>query len=404
MKKILLTVMAVLLTAGAMAQNAERTMRADGINNLSEMQTSIRTAPFTPTASLTKLSTMKKAAPGVKKAAPSGEKKVYYLDFGVYANGYTELAEYLIDKYHFESDIYVDGNKMYIPIMMLTSILDPQTWVEGTISADGTTVTIPTQQSIGSAQAGTQTVDLCLGKLNPTNGEIVDDPITLTIDKASGIMMTEDYLAVTDKEKTRYFSYCMNLAYAPESFFPAATTHTYTATNYEGEAVNTTVDIVEMSMEGSKMCYIKNLIPYYENQWLAGAYDEQGNINIPLQGISDDMFTAPLKGQQVSIGDPVILKHDAAAKAYKSETGVSLGAFILVNQSQVQFADVYSNIVISETSAGINNAVTGDEGKEVVSSELFDLSGRRVSDTQNGVLIKVTKYADGSSNATKIIK
>lgn len=45
-----------------------------------------------------------------------------------------------------------------------------------------------------------------------------------------------------------------------------------------------------------------------------------------------------------------------------------------------------------------------NSNKDVVATEYFDLSGRRISNAAQGVSIMVSKYADGTSKAIKIMK
>ncbi len=58
-------------------------------------------------------------------------------------------------------------------------------------------------------------------------------------------------------------------------------------------------------------------------------------------------------------------------------------------------------MTISGLSADISD-VKAD--RKIVGTEYFDLSGRRVSDAYKGLIIRVTRYADGTSSAEKIMK
>lgn len=63
---------------------------------------------------------------------------------------------------------------------------------------------------------------------------------------------------------------------------------------------------------------------------------------------------------------------------------------------------MYNEIFIDvPISTNIENIVTD---KAVVSTEYYDLSGRRVDAAAKGVTIRVEKYADGTSKAVKTIK
>lgn len=64
----------------------------------------------------------------------------------------------------------------------------------------------------------------------------------------------------------------------------------------------------------------------------------------------------------------------------------------------------YSNLKLgAPVSSGISNTVTNDV-KDAVSTQYFDLSGRRINGAEKGVNIKVMKFADGTSKAVKVMK
>lgn len=69
------------------------------------------------------------------------------------------------------------------------------------------------------------------------------------------------------------------------------------------------------------------------------------------------------------------------------------------------FTTTHSDSRIAKTgTSSIQNTVTNDESKEVVSTEYFDLSGRRINNIQKGAGIMVMKYIDGTSKAVKVVK
>ena len=53
--------------------------------------------------------------------------------------------------------------------------------------------------------------------------------------------------------------------------------------------------------------------------------------------------------------------------------------------------------------AGVESVEAGAES-EVVATEYYDLSGRRMTEAVSGVGIMVKKYADGTRKATKVMR
>ena len=72
------------------------------------------------------------------------------------------------------------------------------------------------------------------------------------------------------------------------------------------------------------------------------------------------------------------------------------------NTYSVGYSTSYNNLKIKATTTGISSV--GNSDADVVSTEYYDLSGRRVSDAQKGLYIKVMKYADGTTKSVKTVK
>ena len=54
------------------------------------------------------------------------------------------------------------------------------------------------------------------------------------------------------------------------------------------------------------------------------------------------------------------------------------------------------------TTTGINKVESSDA--DVVSTQYFDISGRRINSAQKGINVKVMKYSDGTTKTVKVIK
>lgn len=396
MKKILLTVMAVMLTAGAMAQNTVQT--------LGKLEaTAFRSATPVKAMQAKKLPAMKagEARPAAK-AAPQGTEKVYYLDYVDYLYNLGTTP-----RYHVSANIvFGDNNKVYLQNMIYTSMIEG-VWIEGTLSADGSEISIANEQLLADIQG--QKLYLCKMLIDDATGQVSADKaneVKLSYDKATGIITTKDesILGVFDEGYSGFYTLLQGMTYIPGELFPAATEHDYTCTYESQQGLDTYNGKVKM-INIEDICYINGLMPDYPDSWVAAQATADG-ITIPsYQAIFDDTGMAFITAADGQIAQEYTLTLDNATDSYKSESGYALVDLFASQDGGLGYSVMHSDISLKKTgTAGIGNAVTGDEGKEVVKSELFDLSGRRVSDTQKGVVIKVTKYADGSSNTTKIIK
>lgn len=394
MKKILLTVMAVLLTAGAMAQNAGQALGRLDASSLNST-VPVKAMP------VKKLSAMKadvfKAA---AKAAPQGTEKEYFLDYMDYLYNLGSAPRY----HRATKVVFADNNKVYFQNMIFTSLIEGA-WIEGNMSADGSTITIPNKQFL--ADMNGQKLYLCKMLIDGNNNVSADqnNEVTLTYDKTTEAIICKegDILGVFNETYDGFYTFCQSLTYVPAGLFPAATEHDYSCV-YEGENRQNYSGKVKM-ITIEDMCYINGMMPDYPEAWLTATVTDGGITLESFQTVDDDIAMAFITVSGGNIAETYTLALDNASDSYKSESGIGLVNLFATNQGGMGYDILHSDINLKKSgTTGINNAVTGDEGKEVVSSELFDLSGRRVSDTQKGVVIKVTKYADGSSNTTKIIK
>ena len=121
------------------------------------------------------------------------------------------------------------------------------------------------------------------------------------------------------------------------------------------------------------------------------------------QNISEDVAAGfiDFNNNGTIIYDPVEFKYDAVSDTYKMSQYSLTDLFI--NQSQsLSYSEKYDNLRIKKTTTGINK-VEGNDA-DVVSTEYFDLSGRRISNAQKGINVKVMKFSDGTTKTVKVIK
>lgn len=112
---------------------------------------------------------------------------------------------------------------------------------------------------------------------------------------------------------------------------------------------------------------------------------------------------AKLSGNQLYDGN-IDFTYDAASDSYVQDSNYDLiDAF--ASQQGIGFSTSHKNSKIAKAgTAGVENVVNDGVNKDVVSTEYFDLSGRRISNIQKGAGIMVMKYADGTSKAVKVVK
>lgn len=178
--------------------------------------------------------------------------------------------------------------------------------------------------------------------------------------------------------------------------FPAATTHNYTYDDYYGETQSSTVDIVTLG----DVCYVKSLLPNYPEAWLSG-YFEGSNMVLNSYTICDDDI-AMLFGTETEYIDNATFTYDSATDSYSSESGVDLSDYFYYDADRTYYlSDLCKNMIIKGVATGISSV---ENSNDAVSTEYFDLSGRRINNAAKGISIMVKKYADGTSKAVKVMK
>lgn len=390
MRKILL-IAAVLFSLGSMAQ------RPISFNqNFKKFGNNIKVN--TEMSSMPSEVLNKKAKAPAK--APEGEAKTYYLDFYNYCYGYTIAPEI----HKAINVVYGDNNKVYIQNMMNPSIFD--TYIEGDL--EGNVITIKNGQAIGELQG--KNYVLCNMAVD-SEGQISTDETSdfkLTIDENYGIIASAEdgFIGIVAADNYNYiFTVAGIMQFVPENLFPAADEHEYTY-DYEAYGIpkqtnkKSTVQIINLG----EISYVKGLMPENTPETWMLFENVDGVLTMTLpQNISEDVAAGfiDFNNNGTIIYDPVEFKYDAVSDTYKMSQYSLTDLFI--NQSQsLSYSEKYDNLRIKKTTTGINK-VEGNDA-DVVSTEYFDLSGRRISNAQKGINVKVMKFSDGTTKTVKVIK
>lgn len=393
MRKLLL-IAAVMFSLGSMAQSPLRLAKEFKMaeNNLKKVNNLMR-------VSLPSASTMKKAP---AKAAPEGESRTYYLDFYTSAYGVGTLPEF----HKAVNVVYGADNKVYIQNMMYPSLFD--TYIEGELN--GNTITIPNGQAIGTF-GDTFNMVLCnMAVVEETDGvSFVPDQsseFTLTVDNEYGTITSGEnsFLGIVTDDYQNTLTVGGIMQFVPEDFFPAADEHEYT---YDHEGYDTPIQTVNGTLEVISLgdySYIKGLMPELNPDAWSFAYMENGNLTLSLPQIIDEDMAAvfvDFNNGGLIMTDPIAFTYDAASDCYTMSDYTLVNLFATSSNS-LGYSDSYDNLKIKATTTGINKVESSDA--DVVSTQYFDISGRRINSAQKGINVKVMKYSDGTTKTVKVIK
>ena len=393
MRKLLL-IAAVMFSLGSMAQSPLRLAKEFKMaeNNLKKVNNLMR-------VSLPSASTMKKAP---AKAAPEGESRTYYLDFYTSAYGVGTLPEF----HKAVNVVYGADNKVYIQNMMYPSLFD--TYIEGELN--GNTITIPNGQAIGTF-GDTFNMVLCnMAVVEETDGvSFVPDQsseFTLTVDNEYGTITSGEnsFLGIVTDDYQNTLTVGGIMQFVPEDFFQAADEHEYT---YDHEGYDTPIQTVNGTLEVISLgdySYIKGLMPELNPDAWSFAYMENGNLTLSLPQIIDEDMAAvfvDFNNSGLIMTDPIAFTYDAASDCYTMSDYTLVNLFATSSNS-LGYSDSYDNLKIKATTTGINKVESSDA--DVVSTQYFDISGRRINSAQKGINVKVMKYSDGTTKTVKVIK
>ena len=194
------------------------------------------------------------------------------------------------------------------------------------------------------------------------------------------------------------------MQFVPEDFFQAADEHEYT---YDHEGYDTPIQTVNGTLEVISLgdySYIKGLMPELNPDAWSFAYMENGNLTLSLPQIIDEDMAAvfvDFNNGGLIMTDPIAFAYDAATDSYTMSDYTLVNLFAKSSNS-LGYSDSYDNLKIKATTTGINKVESSDA--DVVSTQYFDISGRRINSAQKGINVKVMKYSDGTTKTVKVIK
>ena len=390
MKKILLFAFAV-LSLNTFAQTPKvKVSTSDKIKTeeVSKLKTAAR-------IELTKAGSANKAK---AKAPASGTTKTYYADYEESITGLTSMMERVHVKYEIT---FGDDGKVYIPNLFLRSVTGEDVYLTGTYDSATNEITLDNNQKIYDLIM----YSLFVSQKNSTTGAPDTEKYKLKLDPQTGIIRSEDMTKfltafLTDGNANETYTDIRAINYYPEDMFPAPETHKYEYTDKNNNRKETTIDIVNMGT----LCYARNLLPTCPNAWIEGYYDGD-DIVFNSYDIGDDDLLM-MFGSYIEMVPSCRFTYDSYDNTYKGEEGINLMDYYYYYGGGLPSTFYTDNscsdmVIYADAATGISSL---ENAKEPVSTEYFDLSGRRINNADKGISIMRMKYADGTTKAVKVMK
>lgn len=343
-----------------------------------------------------------------------------------------------------------DGTKIYLPNMVWPSQFgSTPNYVEGTVN--GNVISIPAGQVVGTMQMNGVTYEFYLAAVDIQKTNLTKkitpsyDPIQLYFDSSVGLITWYNstgtqyngaYIGLFYDYTSGGYTYTNNAAYvASPSYFshtfyadPVTRQMTYRDA-YTGESGSAAV---EHHITNLGLHFMKGILPDYSDVYVLfkDAYEEYDpktgegigdpiGIMTGVQVISDNrvMFASdgtPSWNQTnmrnyscpfiydsttdtyTQLATPTRRLRDLWQETVENEGGSTSEKYI--------YSHDYCDMIIGKAAGSGISGVETSTDKEAVSTEYYDLSGRRISAADKGVSIKVEKYADGTSKAVKVLK
>lgn len=421
MKKLLLAAVALLFAVGVSAQDFN--LRATSA--MKSMPVSTPPSKLISTKNFDALSIVRKAPKTVMKAAemPEGEQHEYFIQRFDAVGGVTDTTGYAFNRVTKETVVYGNDGTVYIPNFLAGSYLDEPGWIEGTLSADKTSITVKQNQVLGSYE-GVNMILVAYGD----DGYLMQGDITFTIDSDYGIIMMQGgglMMGYTYGTMFYYMTQCSSVRMYPtdnRELFAEPVTRKVTAQMISGSNPNPTAvtyDVEDVESNLMRLHYIKGLLSQYPDSWFIAVNNDASETQLSNdlvvygQAIDNDIMAVVYNESNMSAAPDVIVQTQTVFTynpdgSYTMAQGDIIADYGAVGYNQFtgmyEFGNscLYTDIKLgAPTPSGISSVTTD---KEPVATEYYDLSGRRVDAAAKGVTIRVEKYADGTRKAVKTIK
>jgi len=343
-------------------------------------------------------------------AAPEGAKVKYLMtDYEpVYGFLDTDGSDILYPRLRMQELVFADDGKVYVPNMFLAVMLG-DAWLEGTSDAEGNIV-VESGQHVGSISDMGISADFVVSKVNVSTQEQSLDPIVLEKDAASGAYVLPEgdcvgvFVDYMGMQFFQLYSYCTEITYSDASALPVVEEYDYTYADYDGNAGTGKVEMIDIDGE----VIVSGLLPDYPNSLQVIERLDNGDLRAYSNRfvVDDDthMSVMEIASDGFYTVETADFVYDVADGSYSFGDGLGLADFFSNDGVEFGFSVLYSDLgMVPVPGAGVESVEAGAES-EVVATEYYDLSGRRMTEAVSGVGIMVKKYADGTRKATKVMR
>lgn len=304
--------------------------------------------------------------------------------------------------------VFADDGKVYVPNMFLAVMLG-DAWLEGTSDAEGNIV-VESGQHVGSISDMGISADFVVSKVNVSTQEQSLDPIVLEKDAASGAYVLPEgdcvgvFVDYMGMQFFQLYSYCTEITYSDASALPVVEEYDYTYADYDGNAGTGKVEMIDIDGE----VIVSGLLPDYPNSLQVIERLDNGDLRAYSNRfvVDDDthMSVMEIASDGFYTVETADFVYDVADGSYSFGDGLGLADFFSNDGVEFGFSVLYSDLgMVPVPGAGVESVEAGAES-EVVATEYYDLSGRRMTEAVSGVGIMVKKYADGTRKATKVMR
>lgn len=363
------------------------------------------------------------AQPNSSNLVPEADEYIeYYRTEGIYI--YRDLGTGTIYGYSNEGDISVfafHGNKVYMQNTISPSINN--SWIEGTVSEDGTKLTFPTEQYITFNGVDKTDMKLCIMKYvngNATKIESISQ-FSYTMNKADGTIVLDDisdgtegllFISAYSSNQVDYWLWgetVQKFKCLPKTLVTPPTdlkTETWklNAVHLTHEDATPVEYNIEFGVYGDE-AYVKGFFPELPEAWIKGTIS--GNTCTftsqyigEIDGYESGFYFMGLHVNQDKYDYQITFTYNAENNTYTCDDD----SYVLLNAKPIGifYIKQFGNFVISKPEPDAVEGVT--DNNTVVSETYTTLSGAKVQNPQHGIFVKSIRYADGTIKNLKVRK
>lgn len=313
--------------------------------------------------------------------------------------------------------VFADDNVVYMKnILFNCNLTYGSSWVQGTLSDDGTTITVPMGQPIFEDPFDNTELVLCMGRTElvyvydgePSISFTVDEnvaEVTYVIDGDNIALQGTDGSDATGQDMNRWNAYGLACCWADDGSFGGCLEWSTLLTRTETSVIPT---VIYDQPEGEMVTYNR-----------AGMSIFTGYFGVQSSPFTDydEIFTFKAEDFPNDLTEDIT---EVPSSVFYSSWDLSYyGAYLYYDEAPL--FDYRVGIQVHYTINGVRNSSNivywGEpipipdpsgvselsDGKQIADVRYYNLAGQQVAQPR-GLTIQVTTYSDGTRTATKVIK